>query len=246
MIQKMKHCVSVLLDKAGYELRYKSKHVKQSRNTMGQALQWVRNNGFEVATVLDVGASDGRWSKECMEYFSDARYVLFEPQPVHSVALDTFARSCKQTVTPVKKAVGSSNGRIQFDISDPFGGGLSTGQSNNTAEVDLTTLDSCLSKLQPDDPFLLKLDTHGFEKGILEGAEKILKKCEVLVIEAYNYRITDEALLFWELCAFLATKGFRPIDLVDLMHRQHDNSLWQMDLFFIKSSWKGFSRITYV
>ena len=59
------------------------------------------------------------------------------------------------------------------------------------------------------------------------------------------YKISDEALLFWELCAFLSEKGFSPIDLVDVCHRPYDNSLWQMDLIFIRSTWEGFKYNSY-
>lgn len=181
-----------------------------------------------------------------MSFFPEANYILFEPQPVHSDALDHFARSCKQDVMLIKKAVGASEGHTFFDASDPMGGALApNGEGSNTIRVGLTTIDASLSQLETEGPYLLKLDTHGFEKSILEGAGNTLEKADILIIEAYNYKITNEALLFWELCAFLSDRGFRPIDLVDVMYRQHDDSLWQMDLFFIRSNWKGFNYISY-
>ncbi|MCI5141636.1 MAG: FkbM family methyltransferase [Candidatus Electrothrix sp. ATG1] len=133
-----------------------------------------------------------------------------------------------------------------FDISTPLGGAPASQDSKDVMEVEMTTIDSACRSLKLKGPFLLKLDTHGIEKSILQGAEQTLSKCAVLIIEAYNYEIREEALLFWELCAFLAEKGFRPIDLVDVMHRKHDHSLWQMDLFFIRSDWEGFNCITYL
>ena len=217
-----------------------------SRPTMVCGLKWLYDHNFHIATILDVGASNGCWSMDCMEFFPDANYVLFEPQPVHSDALDTFSKSSRQSVITVKKAVGSSEGKTFFDATDAFGGALAKGKADNTIEVELTTIDASVSQLQAKGPFLLKLDTHGFEKGILEGASDTLDQADVLIFEAYNYRISDEALLFWELCAFLAERGFRPIDLVDVTHRQHDNSLWQMDLFFIRSTWQGFDHTSYV
>jgi hypothetical protein len=67
----------------------------------------------------------------------------------------------------------------------------------------------------------------------------------VLIIESYNFRITDEAMLFWELCAYLQTKGFRCVDLVDVLHRDRDLAFWQIDLVFIRDDWEGFNIITY-
>jgi FkbM family methyltransferase len=238
----MKRIIETLLRKAGWGLH---RIDSSNRPTMIAGLNWLSDHNIHINTVLDVGASNGCWSRDCMRYFPDASYVLFEPQPVHSDALDSFTKSCKQTVIPVKKAVGGSVGETLFDAPSPFGGALAMQEDGSTIKVGLTTIDASISQLQLDGPYLLKLDTHGFEKSILDGASDTLEKAEILVIEAYNYKITDEALLFWELCAYLSEKGFRPIDLVDVMYRQHDNSLWQMDLFFIRSTWEGFNYITY-
>ena len=241
----MKHIVEGILRKAGWKLQRIKDSTGPTRPTMRNGLKWLSDNEIHIKTVLDVGASNGAWSKLCMDSYPDATYALFEPQPVHSNSLDTFVKSCSQIVIPVKKAVGASEGRTFFDASDPLGGALAMEQANYTIEVELTTIDATVSQLQLEGPYLLKLDTHGFEKSILDGASDVLDKAEILIIEAYNYRITDEALLFWELCQYLSDRGFRPIDLVDIMHRQYDSSLWQMDLFFIRSSWDDFNYISY-
>ncbi len=59
-----------------------------------------------------------------MKFFPEATYVLYEPQPVHSDALDAFAESCKGQVLLIKKAVGGSEGHAYFDATDAFGGKL--------------------------------------------------------------------------------------------------------------------------
>lgn len=240
----IKKVVRKLLRAAGWELRRLD---GVSRATMKNSLRWLRTHDFEVGTVLDVGASNGCWSEQCMRFFPDASYVLFEPQPVHAESLDAFARKSRQRVFVEKKAVGSAQGQTFFAVSDdPFGGALAShGQDEKTISVACTTIDAAVSELAVSGPFLLKLDTHGFERSILAGAAETLARASVLIIEAYNYRITDEAPLFWELCALLAEKGFRPVDLVDVMHRLHDRSLWQMDIVFVRADWKGFDYVQY-
>jgi hypothetical protein len=80
----MKRVIKGLLRRLGWELH----RTETSRgSSMDDGLKWLADNGFEFGTVLDVGASDGRWSAECMEFFPEATYVLFEPQPVHSESL---------------------------------------------------------------------------------------------------------------------------------------------------------------
>lgn len=215
------------------------------RPSMREALRWLADQGIHIGSVLDVGASNGCWAAECMEFYPRADYVLFEPQPVHGAQLDEFAATRSQKVFLVKKAVGASEGVTFFDAADPFGGALADREGDHNIQVGLTTIDAALQEIKPEAPYLLKLDTHGFERSILAGAASTLHQCSALIIEAYNYRITDEAFLFWELCACLAEIGFRPVDLVDVLHRDYDRSLWQMDLVFVKDSWKGFDYLTY-
>lgn len=239
----MREVIKRIIRKLGWDIH--RVNPEALRPTMEEGLKWLASQGFLVNTVLDVGASNGCWAKRCMVDFPKADYLLFEPQPVHHQSLDVFRGSVTQKVTLIKKAVGAVEGHTFFDASEPFGGALSSKETSSTIKTEVTTIDASLSEQKARGPFLLKLDTHGFEKGILDGAEKTLEECSVLIIEAYNYRITEEALLFWELCALLSEKGFRPVDLVDVMHRQYDNSLWQVDLIFVRSSWEGFDYITY-
>ena len=170
---------------------------------------------------------------------------MIEPQPVHSDDLDLFVSSTEQSVIAIKKAVGAKVGHTNFDISKPFGGALASKERENTIKVEQTTIDHCLTEAKFSGPYLIKLDTHGFEKSILSGALDTLTNTNVLIIESYNYRITEEAFLFWELCEFMSNRGFRPIDIVDVLHRPYDNSLWQFDIFFIKSDWTGFNYVKY-
>ena len=196
-----------------------------------------------VETVLDVGASNGCWAKMCAKFFPEAQYVLFEPQPCHQEALTRVAFS--ENITVVPKAVGATDGTTYFEASDPFGGVLSDHPAEGNIEVPMISIDSIVDQQRLTPPYLLKLDTHGVEKEILEGANRTLPDCEALIIETYNYRLTKETLLFWELCGFLHERGFRPVDLVSVMRRELDRSLWQMDLFFVKDSWPGFEYNNY-
>ena len=238
----MKRIVKSLLLRAGWEIhRTDDAH----RSSMTGGLRRLANRGTRFNTVLDVGASDGRWTEQCMEFFPDAKYLLFEPQPVHAPALDAFVGRHRESVVAIKKAVGASEGFTHFDASDPLGGALAEQEGAETIQVSLTTLDTAITETGARPPYLLKLDTHGFERSILGGASKTLEHCEALIIEAYNFRISGEAMMFWELCALVSAKGFRTVDVADVLRRPGDNALWHMDLFFIRSNWTGFELNSY-
>ena len=82
------------------------------------------------------------------------------------------------------------------------------------------------------DPFLVKLDTHGYEVPILEGAERCLDQAALVIIEVYGFRIAPEALLFHEMVDFMRQRGFGVVDMSDPLWRPGDRCFWQMDLYF--------------
>lgn len=208
---------------------------------MFEALKRCIDRGLTIGTVVDVGASDGSWSRECLKYLPNANYLLFEAQTPYVPRLDLFKEQYKN-VDYILAAAGHREGMIYFDNSVLFGGLASDKPfAENCIEVPVVKVDNEVAKKNLSGPYLIKLDTHGFEVPILEGAAETLKKANLVIIEAYNYQLTEDSLKFYELCEYMKSKGFSPIEMVDLMIRKHDNSLWQMDIFFVPSSNKEFA-----
>jgi len=190
-----------------------------------------------VETVVDVGASNGQWSARMMRYFPNAKYLLIEAQEAaHGAALQTF-KAAHANVEYELCAAGDCEGDIHFDASDPVGGLASTTPfPKNNICVPVTTIDKLASRRNLHGPFLIKLDTHGFEVPILEGARQTMAQSAMLIIEAYNFTLCPGALRFYELCQFLEPRGFRCVDMFDLMIRPGDHAFWQMDMVFLPST----------
>ena len=81
-------------------------------------------------------------------------------------------------------------------------------------------------------PFFLKLDTHGYEIPIIEGALDILSKASLVVIETYNFQIATDSLIFDEIISYMRLKGFGVIDISDPLWRPGDRCFWQIDIYF--------------
>ena len=214
--------------------------------SMDNCLRKCADRKIEVGTVIDVGASNGCWSKLCMRHFAESDYYLIEANPLHDNDLSAFMNR-KSNVRFAIKAAGSNCGRTYFnyDKNDPDGGSLALKPNVNSIEVPVTTIDHEVFTQKLKAPYLIKLDTHGFEVPILEGAKDTLLNTNLLIIEAYNFRLNDNSLKFYELCMFLDKLGFYPIEIADLSSRLVDNCLWQMDIFFIKKDRIEFSNNSY-
>ena len=216
-----------------------------SPGTMAGIIKRLHQQGPNFATIIDIGASDGQWSQLALECFPQKNYLLVEAQPVHNAALQVFS-SGKPNVQVCMAAAGSQTGEIHFDATDPYGGIASpTPFPENNIVVPVTTLDHEVKNRSLTGPFLIKFDTHGFEVPILEGAAEVLKQTAVIIMECYNFRISPDCLLFPEMCAYLAQHGFRCVDLGDVLHREQDAALWQMDIVFVKESSPAFEHSTY-
>lgn len=192
-----------------------------------------------IATVIDVGASDGRWTRVCLRTFPTAHYLLIEALDVHEPKLRELCEASEK-IQYVMAAAGPYQGdaHLQF-TGDPFGGAVSTAafRTHDTL-VQMTSVDALVEQRNLPPPYLLKLDTHGFELPIFDGAAQTLKQTELIVVEAYNFEMNraNRSVRFHELCAYMEEHGFRCSDLVDPAYRPKDYFLWQLDLFFRPAS----------
>ncbi|MGI9461987.1 MAG: FkbM family methyltransferase [Alphaproteobacteria bacterium] len=197
-----------------------------------------------IKTVIDIGASDGSWSKWVMRFYPKAKYKLIEANPVHLPALKKFCQIHKNTEY-VLAAAGSRDGDCFFDDSAPFGGQawhVKTGR--HKTKLPMAKIDSLVKQKKWQPPFLLKLDTHGVEMDIIKGAEKMLQHTELAIIEAYTPATT--LISFYQLCFEMEKRGFAVVDFSEPLWRPKDLLLWQMDLFFIKKTSQVFKTRGYV
>jgi len=232
-----KQAIRKIFEVQGYFIVNADDHVG---STMKGALRGISERKHDFKTVIDVGASNGQWSSLLLNYYPHCNYLLIEAQPVHEKGLRQFCDAHKN-VDYVLAAAGEKEGQINFNTNDPFGGQASlTPYASNNIIVPVTTIDSVIELKKLKGPFLLKLDTHGFEIPIFNGTEAVLAETEVIIIECYNFKIAPECLLFHEICNYLEKKNFRCVDMVDVMHRTYDKALWQMDLVFIRNDRQEF------
>ncbi|MDB6092576.1 MAG: hypothetical protein JWM32_138 [Verrucomicrobia bacterium] len=202
---------------------------------MDGLLARVAARQLAVATWIDVGASDGSWSLKAQRYFPAAKFLLFEPLAEREAALSRLHTS--RGFHHVAAAAGAKAGSVAFSVDPQLdGSGVAASGEKNARTVPVETIDHAVGQLGLPGPYALKLDTHGYEIPVLEGAAKTLSQASLLVIEAYNFVLTPGSLRFHELCAWLEARGFRCCDVADPMRRPSDGAFWQIDLAFAPSS----------
>jgi len=215
---------------------YKKRTKVIKPNTFEGILLNLKQRGIHINTIIDIGASDGRWSNDIIHVFPNSQFFLIEANNTHKTGLEVFKNKNKN-VEYIIAAAGDELGQIYFDNTDPFGGiAMHEKPEGNSIIVPVVTVDHCVLQNNLKPPFLLKLDTHGFEIPIFNGATKILKDTNIIIVEAYNFKIAKDSLLFYEMCEYLRKEGFRCCGIIDVKYRPKDKFLWQMDLVFVKAT----------
>lgn len=238
----LKKIIKLGFSKFGFQIQRTRENPEFS---MDGALQRCIKRGLLVNTVIDIGASNSSWSRMCMKFLPKATYLLIEAQDAHRIGLEQFKKEYVNT-DYVIAAAGGREGSIYFDSGNLFGGLASEIPfEKNCIEVPVITIDEEVKRRNLQPPFLMKLDTHGFEIPILMGASNALKNTGLVIIETYNYKLTTDSLQYYQMCDYMEKLGFSSIEMVDFMLRKYDDSLWQMDTFFIPSSRKEFTYNSY-
>lgn len=208
-------------------------------------LEFVRSLGFLPATVVDVGANRGAWTRLAKEVFPDAGVLMIEPQPELAPDLDETCRSLAG-VEWVETAVGAETGeRVQTIWEDTQGSsflptvtdeGLASGRQRS---VRMRRLDDVLTErgLAPD---LVKLDVQGYELEVLRGAPSLFGRTELFILETSLYVFLPDLPLLREVISFMAERGYEIYDIVGWIRRPIDGALGQLDIAFVRSH--GFLR----
>jgi FkbM family methyltransferase len=98
---------------------------------------------------------------------------------------------------------------IKFSVSNDLDvSGVYGNDAPNRREVRSFRIDDIVK--DETGSLLIKLDTHGYEIPIFEGALKALKKTEVLIVEVYGFHVSSTGLLFHNLSSYLEVTWLSP------------------------------------
>lgn len=229
--------------------RLNNRYGKRQKNENASITPWMRDLstplaisklkkiGIEIDSVIDIGASDGRWTAELLPLYPKAKVLLIEANPYHKASLNKFVANNKNTQYYLG-AAGNKKDTVCFDAKDPFGGLAFNSEvfGDEIIKVPSNTVDNLVAEYNLPGKHLLKLDTHGFEVPIFEGAKESLKNTNLLIVETYGFRANENALKFYEICSYMENLGFSVVDFSEPLWRDKDGIFWQFDLFFIPSS----------
>lgn len=231
--------INKFLGKAGLRIISSSWGPRGFLNTLYR----VKRQGIRPSQIIDIGASDGRWTRDCLKVFPDAKYFLVDPLEKNSVFLNELHQA-KPQVKVWQGALGSRHGQLDLyihgDQSSFFASEYSQSNEMSTRTVEVRTLDSFMEDSTIPQPDMIKADVQGFEMEVLKGAEKCLENTELLLLEVSYRRVYQNGPLAHEVISYVGSRGFRIFDICSYVKRPLDGELACSDILFAKADSKLF------
>jgi FkbM family methyltransferase len=205
--------------------------------------RWLAPFGFR--TVLDVGAHEGQSALRFRRLFPSATIHSFEPLPDAFAQLERVLKGAPRQhchhlalgdrigTVPIHRSSWSQSSSL-LEMADlhksayPFSAGTSVGQAP------LETLDSVAARISFEPPILLKIDTQGFERQVLTGAEQTLSQVKLIIVETSFAELYVGQARFPEIYALLSEHDFEYRGSWDQLLSPKDGVPLQQDAIFAR------------
>jgi FkbM family methyltransferase len=199
-----------------------------------------------ITLLLDVGANAGQYGKEMRELGFSGRIVSFEPLADAFAALTRGAQGDAGWET-VNIGLGDRDESrvIHVAANSQSSSFLPMLAAHNEAAPEsayareqpaqIRRLDGVFGAYcRPSDRVFLKIDTQGFEKNVLDGAQGILQAVDLVQVECSFVPLYGQALLMEDMIAYVRQMGFDPIETMPAFYHRDSGHLMQADILFAR------------
>ena len=205
------------------------------QSNLARFLRAVQSRGLKIDTVYDIGACNGKWTREMKsDVLANATFCMFEGNDIYTNILKSQGHF-------VHMGVLSNPGREQVEY---YNGG-DTGDSyykESTAHYDnkkpivvkCNTLESVIKENNLPLPNFIKIDTQGSELDVLKGAEEAIKHADLVYLECPIIQYNLGAPGIGEYISFMKQRRFVPMHVLEV-HRSEE-VLLQIDIMFISEN----------
>jgi FkbM family methyltransferase len=235
MLSKILNFVNQILKKGNFSL----KRVNNFPNVL-QAL--------EISLVLDVGANSGQYARSIRKDGYRKRIISFEPLSTAHLSLTQNSEADELWSVFKRTALGSSMAILNLNVSGNSYSSSIKGMlpSHKIAApesefigielCEVITLDSIFSQLVADnDSIFLKIDTQGYEKEVLKGAEKSLGFITAIQLEISLTPLYEDSTSFEYFMSFFEKNNFILWDLIPGFRENTSGRLLQADAVYVNS-----------
>lgn len=223
-------------------LAVSNKFVYQFEPTNQDKLKWIKN--LNINTVLDVGSHQGEFASELYQILPEAKFYCFEPLRNNFIELQSNLNFPNFKLFNL--AIGDSPGKLEMYHNNfsPSSSILKCSELHKETfpfsafeqleKIEINTLDDILNDIELEDDILLKIDVQGYEDKVIRGAEKILDRVKVVIVETSFRELYEGQVLFTDIYEILSKRGFVYSGSLEELKSPSDGIPLQQDSLFVK------------
>jgi FkbM family methyltransferase len=196
----------------------------------------------KIDVVIDVGANVGQFGKSLRESGYRGRIISFEPI---ASAFQALLKAAQGDVNwePNHCGLGAAPGVAQLNVSEltVFSSILDSTTAgsqhdkrmavDHVEEISIRTLDEVAAGIQGN--ILLKVDTQGYERQVIEGGRQILPRLAGILLELPVIHTYKGVWQFHEAVKFMDEAGFVPAQITPVGYHTVDKvSAVEFDCLF--------------
>ena len=202
-----------------------------------------------IGTVLDVGANAGQYARRLRRAGYIGRIVSFEPLTLAHTSLAAAAADDPMWEVAPRMALGDRDGSVTLNVSaetdmsstldftDEMRTLLDDSGYVGTEQAEMARLDAVYDRFVGQTArVLLKVDTQGTERQVLDGAGGVLDRIILLQIEMSIVPVYRGEPSYLETIAWLAERGFHPVLFIPGYFNRRTARLIAMDGIFARTA----------
>ena len=224
----------------------KIKYKIHLKNDLKRRLKIISSCNIDI--LFDIGANTGQYSKKMRNLGFNKKIVSFEPLKDVFEILKRNASYDKNWIVN-NYALGNENtiGIINVSEKSDCSSILNMLPSHIESasglkyiaqqEITIKKLDSVFSSFASNsDKVMIKIDTQGFEKNVIDGALESLKRIMIIQIEMSIVPMYENEMLFIEMIQYLEKKNFQLYSLENGHFNRNTGQLLQVDGIFVNKT----------
>ena len=200
-----------------------------------------------IDLIFDVGANTGQFALQMRKEGYKGRIISFEPMSSAFKELEKRAAS-DSNWEAVNIALGGEDGKTDINISensysssilDIMPSHVAADASSSYVKqesVEVRRMDTIIDTyFNSGDKLYVKIDTQGYEKNIIIGAENSLKDIHGLQMEMSLVPLYQDELLMPDMIKHMNLKGFISWSFEEEFQEPHTGQLLQVNGIFVKN-----------
>lgn len=237
----MKLLINRALKNIGYQ-------IKKYNNEDSPRLKIVKN--LSINKLLDIGANIGQYSLDMRKRGFKKKIISFEPLKNAFEQLKKVAANDKNWVVnnyalgneSTQSAINVSRNSMSSSILNMLPEHIKSAPESiyiSKQNIEIKKLDSVFeSYYEVGDNIMVKIDTQGYEKNVILGAENSLSKIKIIQLEMSVVPLYENEIIFTEMIDFLDKKGFELFFLENGFTDIKTGRLLQLDGIFMNKNCK--------